>query len=286
LKPSTAVLEAARALENNQIGTILVQDQGRIVGILTDRDIAVRVVGHELDPKATPLTAIMTANVATLPVSAARIDAVKLMQERGIRRIPLIEDKRIVGLVTLDDLLLDETEPLDELAAIVRAQIGEGGPISPSRRRTSEARAEARYQQFLSELKELARLKTREQAETALDCALAPLLRRLTVDEAKDLLSQLPRLLQARMRTLAPGPDKLITRETIEKDLMQRFDVEPERAAGILQAVGTVIAENVSAGEIEDVLGQISADLRQIFPSHAQSFGQAPAEKQGEARSP
>jgi CBS domain-containing protein len=60
LKPSTSVLDAARALENNNIGAVVVQDQGSVVGIVTDRDIAVRVVGQGRDPRTTFLSEVMT----------------------------------------------------------------------------------------------------------------------------------------------------------------------------------------------------------------------------------
>jgi CBS domain-containing protein len=55
LKPNTPVLEAARALDNNQVGAVIVQDEGRVVGIVTDRDLAVRVLGQELDARNTTL---------------------------------------------------------------------------------------------------------------------------------------------------------------------------------------------------------------------------------------
>ena len=71
LSPSTAVLDAARAIENNNIGAVVVQDQGRVVGIVTDRDLAVRVVGRALDPRTTPLAGVMTTPVATLAPAAS-----------------------------------------------------------------------------------------------------------------------------------------------------------------------------------------------------------------------
>ena len=55
LKPNTNVLEAARALDNNQVGAIVVQHEGRVAGIVTDRDLAVRVLGQGLDARNTTL---------------------------------------------------------------------------------------------------------------------------------------------------------------------------------------------------------------------------------------
>ena len=128
LKPSSSVLEAARAIEHNNIGAVVVQDEGRVVGLVTDRDLAVRALGRGHDPRTTTLADVMTTPVLTLSPADGQSDAIRLMRERNIRRIPLVEAQRLVGIVTLDDLLLDEAAPLDELAAVVEAQIGEGGP--------------------------------------------------------------------------------------------------------------------------------------------------------------
>src|SRR5688572_24265632 len=241
LNPGIPALEAARAIENNNIGVVVVQDKGAVVGIVTDRDLAVRIVGHGLDPKTTPLSDIMSAPVVTLSPRDSQSEAIRLMQEKNIRRIPLVEGARFVGMVTLDDLLLDEAAPLDQLAAIVQAQIGEGGipasPNSPAMMR-SNARAEATYGRLVNQLSEDGGLRTALDAETALDIVLNGVVRRLTSGEAKDLIAQLPSLLQPKLQALPPGPDKLITRETIETELVQRLNVDPARAAQLLAVVG------------------------------------------------
>jgi CBS domain-containing protein len=111
LNPSSSVLEAARALEENRIGAVLVQDRGRLVGIVTDRDLAVRALGQSLDAKATRIAEVMTPSPVALRPENKRADAIRLMQEHNVRRIPLVEGGQIVGMVTLDDLLLDEAAP-------------------------------------------------------------------------------------------------------------------------------------------------------------------------------
>lgn len=153
LNSRTPVLDAARAIENNNIGAVVVQDKGRVTGIVTDRDLTVRVVGQGLDPQTTPLDQVMTTPVVALSPADSQSDAIRLMQERNVRRIPLVEGERLVGIVTLDDLLLDEAAPLDEVAAVVATQIGEGGPAdtvrSPAMVRRA-ARAEATYRRLLN----------------------------------------------------------------------------------------------------------------------------------------
>jgi len=268
LNPDTPVFDAARAIEQNRIGAVVVQEQGRVVGIVTDRDLAVRALGRGLDPRTTRLDEVMTRPVATLSPSDSHADAIRLMQERNIRRIPLVEDARIVGIVTLDDLLIDEAAAPDDLAAVVAAQIGEGGPAdtarSPARRR-SAARAGATLGRLLNQVRAQAEVKDADQAETAVRVVLASVVRRLTADEARHFVAQLPSLLQPELRALPPGPDKGVTRETIEADLAQQLDVDPAHAARLLDAVGTTVAQTVSPGQMDDVRRQLPQGLRSVF---------------------
>ena len=270
LKPTSSALEAARAIANNNIGAVVVQDQRRVAGIVTDRDLAIRVVGQGLDPASTLVGDIMSTEVATLSPDDEQGDAVRLMYQRNVRRIPLVENERLVGIVTLDDLLLDEAAPLERLAAVVQSQIGVGGPAPTMRSprwRRSAARAEATYGRLLKQVRERTGVDNAEEAEVALEVVLEGVVRRLTPDEADDLIAQLPSLLQPSLESLPPGPDKKITRDTIERELTRRLDVEPERAEHLLKAVGATIADAVSAGQMEDVRGQLPKDLRDVLSS-------------------
>jgi len=271
LNTKTPVLDAARALENNSIGSVVVLDEGRVAGIVTDRDITIRVAGRALDPSTTLLEEVMTTPVATLSPADSQSDAIRLMQQLNVRRVPLVERERLVGIVTLDDLILDEAAPIDQLAAVVESQIGDGGPAASFRapamqRRT--ARAEATYRRLLNQVRSDAALATAEDAESALDVVLSSLLRRLTPEEAKDLISQLPSLMQPELFALPPGPDRGITRETIEADLSQRLNVDATRAMQLLTAVGATVAQSVSAGQLKDTHSQLPEELRAVF-SHS-----------------
>lgn len=274
LKPSSSAMDAARAIEHNNVGAVVVQDRGRVVGIVTDRDLAVRVLGPGLDPRSTTLAEVMSTDVATLSPADSQGDAIRLMYRRNVRRVPLVDGERLAGMVTLDDLLLDEAAPLDRLAAVVQAQIGPGGPTASPRapgRRRSAARAEATYARLLSQVRASAELDTADKAEAALEVVLESLVRRLTPDEADDLIAQLPSLLQPTLEALPPGPDKSITRDTIERELARRLDVEPERAEQLLGAVGATVAQSVSTGQMEDVRSQLPQELRAAFASASTS---------------
>lgn len=271
LKPSSYVLEAARAIEKNNIGAVIVQDDKRVVGLVTDRDLTVRVLGRGLDPSTTTLADVMTSPIATLSPADSQSDAIRLMQERNIRRIPLVEAERIVGIVTLDDLLLDEAAPLDQLAAVVEAQIGAGGPAPPLRSdatRRGAARAQATYGRMLNALRAHADLKTSEQTETAVEIVLGSIVKRLPPNAAKNFIAQLPSLLQQTLRALPPGPDKSITRQTMEAELSERLGSDKMHTWQIGTAVGDIVAETISCGQIEDLHSQLPDGLRDIFVSY------------------
>lgn len=276
LKPDSPVLDAARAIEQNRIGAVVVQDRGRVVGIVTDRDLAVRALGRALDAETTRIADVMTPAPTTLTPGDGVADAVRLMQEHNVRRIPLVEGERVTGMVTLDDLLLDEAAPLEELAAIVQSQIAEGGPApsprSPARRR-SIARAEATLMRLLTEVRSETGLEDIKQARTAVDIVLAALVQRLTPQEAGNLIAQLPSLLQPALRSLPAGPDRTIDETSIEAELGAQLEVDPAEAAQILVAVAGVIAGSISEGQAEDVRGQLPDGFCEVFrPSERMAF--------------
>src|SRR4051812_43227307 len=113
----------AQAMEDNHIGAVLVSEPPRVVGIITDRDLALAVLGGGLDAKTTPLGEVMSEKVITCEVSANLDEVVRLMRDNGIRRSPLVEGGRPVGLVTFDDLVVDGSVSLEALRSIVTAQL-------------------------------------------------------------------------------------------------------------------------------------------------------------------
>ncbi|HEY8945585.1 MAG TPA: CBS domain-containing protein, partial [Polyangiaceae bacterium] len=129
---STSVYDAARALENNHVGAVVVQDDGKVTGIVTDRDLALRVIGYDLDPKQIPLRDVMTPHPATLPSAATEQDAFELMRDRHVRRIPIVDGEKVTGIVTLDDLILAGAIGWVGAAAIVQAQLTEPAPAKPA----------------------------------------------------------------------------------------------------------------------------------------------------------
>ena len=105
LHPEETVLTAARLMSRHNIGSIPVcTADHRLRGIVTDRDVVLRCVALGYDPEATPVSEIMTRNIVSLPSSAEVSDAPAVMAHRRIRRVPVTEGNRLVGVITLGDI--------------------------------------------------------------------------------------------------------------------------------------------------------------------------------------
>jgi CBS domain-containing protein len=107
LSASDTVRDAAQAMKDSGIGDVIVLQDGVLEGIVTDRDITVRAIAMGKDPDSTPLKEIVSTNLATVSPEATVDDAIKLMREKAIRRVPVVEFGRAVGIVSLGDLALE-----------------------------------------------------------------------------------------------------------------------------------------------------------------------------------
>lgn len=129
LKTAT-VKEAAELMRDDNIGdVIVVNGHKKLYGILTDRDIAIRCGAEGADPDKVTLEEIATKDVTTLSPDATVDLAVTLMREKAIRRIPVVEDGKPVGIVSLGDLAI-EKDPTSALADISAAPPDPAGPSS------------------------------------------------------------------------------------------------------------------------------------------------------------
>ena len=121
LPESAVVREAAETMRANDIGDVIVSDDdGRLTGILTDRDIVVRVVAEGRDPRATRIGDIASHELTAVSPDDPVGRAVELMRERAIRRLPVVEQGKPVGIVSIGDLAL-ERDPDSALADISAA---------------------------------------------------------------------------------------------------------------------------------------------------------------------
>ncbi|MGC4744645.1 CBS domain-containing protein [Micromonospora sp. DT201] len=111
------LIAAAQEMRDSAIGDVVVTDGDSVVGIVTDRDITVRGVAENMDPGSTRLSQITTRDVITVSQYDDVVAAADLMRTYAVRRLPVIDDGRLVGLVSMGDLAV-EREPQSVLADI------------------------------------------------------------------------------------------------------------------------------------------------------------------------
>jgi CBS domain-containing protein len=113
------VSAAARAMKEHGIGTVLIIADGRLSGLVTDRDIAVRVLAENRDPVTTRLGDICSTELAVLGPDDDVEQAARLVRRLAVRRIPVVQDGTPVGVVSIGDLALekDRSSALSEVSA-------------------------------------------------------------------------------------------------------------------------------------------------------------------------
>lgn len=115
LPPGATVLEAAGHMRDRQVGAVLVTEgDARLVGIFTGRDAVSRVVAAGKDPTATTLGDVMTYNPDTMTPAHSAIEALRLMQDARCRHLPIVDNGRVVGIVSRGDFRGQEQDRLDE----------------------------------------------------------------------------------------------------------------------------------------------------------------------------
>lgn len=103
LAPSNHVREAARFMQHRNVGAVLVMEGDKLVGIFTERDMVGRVVADGLDPDITPLSQVMTANPVTVAPNELAPVALRLMDDKGFRHLPVVDNGHVVGIVSRRD---------------------------------------------------------------------------------------------------------------------------------------------------------------------------------------
>lgn len=119
LDAEAPVREAARLMRSANVGDVIVTRDDKICGIATDRDIVVRAIAQGSDPETTPIGDVCSQDPISLAPTDSVDEAVRLMRERAIRRLPIVEDGRPVGMISLGDLALarDPSSALADISA-------------------------------------------------------------------------------------------------------------------------------------------------------------------------
>jgi CBS domain-containing protein len=108
--PTDSLTDAAVAMRDEDVGSLPVVEGGRVVGIVTDRDIVVRAVAQRADPQTANVGDVSSSDPVTIQPEDDLDEALELMASHRIRRLPVVEDGRLVGVVAQADVALEAKE--------------------------------------------------------------------------------------------------------------------------------------------------------------------------------
>ena len=118
---SASVVEAARLMREGHIGSLPVIEGERLVGMITDRDITTRVVAESAAPEATSVGDVYSRDLISVEPSHDLEEALELMARHQVRRLPVVENGRLVGVVAQADIALKDNERTGELVGAISA---------------------------------------------------------------------------------------------------------------------------------------------------------------------
>ncbi len=104
LSATRSALEGAKLMAEKNVAAIIIVDDGKLSGIVTERDLTQRVLAKGLDPEETSIGDIMTKDPDTLSPGDSALDALELMSVRNYRHLPVVENGKVVGMVSIRDL--------------------------------------------------------------------------------------------------------------------------------------------------------------------------------------
>lgn len=107
---SDSVREAARMMSRQNVGAIAVLDEGRLVGVFSERDVLTRVVAEGRNPENTTVANVMSKEIVYAEPTDDIDDALQKMYARGCRHLPVVDDNRLLGMISIRDLLQIDDE--------------------------------------------------------------------------------------------------------------------------------------------------------------------------------
>jgi CBS domain-containing protein len=118
VNPETSIAEAAKTMNSYGIGSVPVCQNQSLVGILTDRDIVLRNIAQGMDPVSTKVRDVMTKEVFTTNPNADIEDASDVMISQQVRRLPVVEHEKLVGIIALGDIALEDEYEFEAAEAL------------------------------------------------------------------------------------------------------------------------------------------------------------------------
>ena len=125
VKTSEKVIDATRMMEEKNVGSVIVVSNDKPLGIVTDRDVMIRVVNKGLDPEKTPVSDIMSLEIITLNKDTGLYEALEQIKESksSVRRFPIVDENgSIKGIITLDDVVYLLGREMSDVSSIIESE--------------------------------------------------------------------------------------------------------------------------------------------------------------------
>jgi CBS domain-containing protein len=130
ISPERSIAEACWAMKDKSVGCLVAEKHGKLCGILTDRDIVLKVTGEDKDPLTTMVEEVMTRDPVRISVHRSVRDVVSLMRTYHVRRVPIIDGSdTVLGIITMDDLVALFGDEMSELGKAGLPRVGRGNAL-------------------------------------------------------------------------------------------------------------------------------------------------------------
>ncbi len=128
IEPETTVIEAAQMMRDGDFGALPVMQNDELIGIVTDRDLTIRVLAEQRDPQEVSIMEVMTSDILTCQADDDVQVAAELMADRQVRRLVVLDGEEIAGIISLGDLaLMEEDTAVEAIAGISEHRHDEPG---------------------------------------------------------------------------------------------------------------------------------------------------------------
>lgn len=122
-EPTTSARELATLMADEMVGSVVIAENDEPVGIVTDRDLAMMVVGNGEDPGDVSAADYMTADPFTVEMDSGVADRCRTLREHSVRRVPVTEGGKLAGIVTADGLLVLIDTEIGDISEVIRAEM-------------------------------------------------------------------------------------------------------------------------------------------------------------------
>lgn len=119
LGPNALITEAAKLMRDNKIGSVIVVEKQKVLGIVTERDLVRRVLAENREPKTVRIREVMSTSVVSVSPEEDVVNAAHIMRQRGIRRVVVMDKEDLVGIITTNDLAKHMQQNIEELGSIL-----------------------------------------------------------------------------------------------------------------------------------------------------------------------